>query len=237
MAFNWSKSPVDPLVVGGVHSTAKFESLVLHSSRVRTAIKRVIKADGMPSWVFASAVAQTTAGTVHSALLHPGTKIGAMAFGPHVTRVIKGTVWTGSFNLPYYYVLASRTVVAGGFSVTTTYRVCLAKTCGNPFVFDRKVTSTALTYNLYIEKRSGSVEGPLLGGWEVTGTVGAASIDTSTSASGPVLVGSYPAGTAYNLAEVLQPDWAIVSPAGGDFAGVMPSQDLTLTYVNQEEIQ
>lgn len=237
-AFNWSKSPVDPLIRGGVHSKAKFESLLQHSSKVRTAIKLVIKADGFPSWIFNAAVAQAKAGVVHTGILVPGTHIGAMAFGPRVTKVVKHTVWTGSFDLPYFFVVAARTVPGDGFTTTTSYRVALSKTCGNPFVFDSKVTTaTTATYNLYIEKRSGSVEGPLLAGWEVTGTVGAASIDTSTSASGPVLVGSYAAGTAYNLAEVPQPDWTIVSPANGDFSGVMPAADLTLTYVNQESIQ
>jgi hypothetical protein len=158
-----------------------------------------------------------------------------MAFGPRVTIIVKHTVWTGKKNLPYYYVLATRSVVQNDFNVTTSYRVCLAKTCGNPFVFGRTVTRRALKHNLYIEKRRDSTEGALLGGWEVTGTVGVASIDATTSASGPKLVGSFAAGTAYDLTEVLQQGWVIVSPNGGNFTGVMPAGDLTLIFVNHEE--
>lgn len=235
LGSNWSRSPVSPLVPGGVHSTAKFESLVLHSTKVRSAIKRVISADGLPSWVFSAAVAQTAAGHVHSADLHPGTHIGAMAFGPVVTKVILNTIWTGAKNLPYYYVLAAHSVVQSGFTVTTSYRVCLAKTCGNPFVFGRTVTRTPLTYNLYIEKRSDTTTGTLLGGWEVTGTVGVTSIDTTTSATGPKLIGSFRAGTTYDLTEVLQATWIILSPTNGNFTGVMPTSDVTLIFVNHHE--
>jgi hypothetical protein len=235
LGLNWSRSPVSPLVPGGVHSVAKFEHLLLHSTKVRSAVKGVIKADGLPSWVFSAAVAQAKAGHVHSAFLHPGTHIGAMAFGPVVTKIVTHTVWTGEWNLPYYYVRASHSVVQGGFTVVTSYRVALAKTCGNPFVFGRTVTRTPLTYDLYIEKRSVSTTGTLLGGWEVTGTVGAAPIDVTTNASGATLVGSFAVGTAYNLTEVLKPSWVIVSPTGGNWTGVMPAGDLTLIFVNREE--
>ena len=37
LGFNWTKSPVSPLVRGGIHSQAKFEHLFLNSSRVRSA--------------------------------------------------------------------------------------------------------------------------------------------------------------------------------------------------------
>lgn len=235
LGFNWSRSPVSPLVPGGVHSVARFEHVVLHSTKVRSAIKRVIAADGLPSWVFSAATAQTAAGHVHSSDLHTGTHIGAMAFGPVVTRIVKNTVWTGAKDLPYYYVLATHSVVQSGFTVVTSYRVCLAQTCGNPFVFGRTVTRTPLTYNLYIEKRSDTTTGTLLGGWEVTGTVGVASIDATTSASGPTLIGSFTAGTAYDLSEVLQAEWVIVSPADGNFTGVMPAAPLTLIFVNRLE--
>jgi hypothetical protein len=172
-----------------------------------------------------------------------------MAFGPVVTKIVKHTVWTGKKNLPYYYVLAANTVgslvtdsvVLGtnapaeiNYEVTTIYRVALAKTCGNPFVFRRTVIRTPL-YNLYIEKRSETTTGTLLGGWEVTGTVGVASIDATTSTSGAKLIGVFPAGTPYHLTEVSNPDWVPLSPALGIWTGLMPSEDLTLIWVNHEE--
>jgi hypothetical protein len=163
-----------------------------------------------------------------------------MAFGPHTTKIIKGTVWKGSKSLPYYYVNASRSVVTNSVRVTTTYKVALAKTCGNPFVLGPFVTRTRVavpTYNLYIEKRYGSATGDRLAGWEVTGTVGSAAVDKLTSGSDLVLVGSYPAGTAYNLHEVVPENggWIHISPTDGIFTGVMPAQDLVLTFVNAQD--
>jgi hypothetical protein len=249
LGANWSRSPVSPLVPGGVHSKAKFEHLLLHSTKVRSAIKAVIKADGLPSWIFSAAVVQAKAGHVYSGLLHPGTHIGAMAFGPVVTKILKHTVWTGEDSLPYYYVFATRTVgtvltdsvadatnavAEANYIVTTSYRVALAKTCGNPFVFRRTVTRTPL-YEHFIEKRSDTTTGTLLSGWEVTGTVGVVPIDATTNASNATLIGIFPAGTHYNLTEVLKPDWVILSPALGNWNGVMPAGDLTLIFVNHYE--
>jgi hypothetical protein len=45
LAYQWTKSPVNPLVKGGVHSTAKFRQLMTSSAKVRSAMRRTIKAD------------------------------------------------------------------------------------------------------------------------------------------------------------------------------------------------
>jgi len=143
LGFNWTKSPVSPLVPGGIHSEARFESLFLHSSKVRSAIKAVLKADKLPSWVFAAAVQAVQAGDVHSTSLAPGTNIGFMAFGPNKTKLVGDTVWKGKGHLPYYYVRATKVTHQGNFTITTSYRVCMAKTCGNPFAFDPLVIKRA----------------------------------------------------------------------------------------------
>ena len=239
LAFNWVESPGSPLVRGGVHSVGRFESLFLHNTKVRNAIKGVLKADKAPSWVYAAAVAKAKAGDVHSAFLGRGSRIGAMAFGPRTTKILKNTIWRGSFKLPYYYVVASQDVVANDVKVTTSYRVCLAKTCGNPFVFHRVVTSTPLPrFNLFVEKRASltdglTVSGPLLGGWEVTGTVGGVFKDVTTTDTAATLVGSFTAGTPYSLSEVMKQGWLPVPPQNGMFSGAMPASDLTLTFVNE----
>lgn len=239
LAYDWTRSPVNPLVSGGVHSKAKFKTLMTSSNKVRSAVKGVIKADKYPSWVFAAAVKAAAAGNIHSATLSPGTHIRAMGFGVNRTHIVKNTVWAGKRHLPYYYVNASNAVTENGALVTTTYRVCLAKTCANPFVFGRRVARTAQrptpVYNLYIEKRSGSTEGQRLGGWEVTGTVGAQSVDVQTTDTASTLVGQFAAGTAYSLSEVRQNGWVVISPVSpvpGNFSGTMPASDLTLVFVN-----
>jgi hypothetical protein len=240
LAYNWRRSPESPLVVGGVHSAAAFKHLFLNHKKVYSAVKGVLKADHAPSWVYGAAVTQVKAGAIHSGSLPRGTNVGAMAFGPHTTKIIKGTVWRGAKNLPYYYVNATRSVVTDGVRVNTTYKVALAKTCCNPFVLGPFVTRTRVavpTYNLYIEKRYGSVTGDRLSGWSVTGTVGGAAVDKLTSSEGLVLVGTYPAGTAYNLQEVVPETggWIHISPSDGIFTGEMPAQDLVLTFVNAQD--
>jgi hypothetical protein len=238
LAYNWRRSPESPLVVGGVHSTAAFKHLFLYHKKVYAAVKGVLKADHAPSWVYGAAVNQVKAGAIYSGSLPRGTKVGAMAFGPHTTKIIKGTVWRGTKSLPYYYVNATRSVVTDGVRVDTTYKVALAKTCCNPFVLGPFVTRTRVavpTYNLYIEKRNGAVDGNLLAEWNITGTVGGVAVSVWTNSSSPTLVGSYPAGAAIDLSEVPQSNWSPVSPSEGHFSGVMPAHDETITFVNQEE--
>jgi hypothetical protein len=238
LAYNWRSSPRNPLVVGGVHSKAEFKHLFLYHKKVNSAVKGVLAVDHAPSWVYGAALAQVKAGAIHSGTLPHGTKLGAMAYGRHTTRIVNNTVWTGHKSLAYYWVNATRSVVVDGVRVDTTYRVALAKPCCNPFVLGPFVTRTPVvvpTYNLYIEKREGSVDGNLLAEWNVTGTVGGAAVNKWTL-NAPVLVGSYPAGTAYDLQEVIpvESSWYAVSPTDGRFVGVMPAQDLTLTFVNAQ---
>jgi hypothetical protein len=239
LAYNWTRSPVSPLVVGGVHSEGSFKHVILNHKRVQLAIKGVMAADHTPSWVYAAAISQVQAGDIHSSSLGRGTNIGAMAFGPRTTKIVKNTVWRGNGRLPYYYVNATQSVVQDGYRIDTTYRVALAKTCGNPFVTGPTVTRTLVVtpvYNLYVEKRRDSLTGPRLAGWSISGTAGGKSIDEVTSSEDKVLIGSYPAGTAYSVQEDSRVGWSIVSPAEGIFIGNMPAQDLTLTFVNHENV-
>jgi hypothetical protein len=233
MAYSWKRSPVNPLIKGGVHTEADFAKLLTTSTKARSAFKRVIRADGYPSWVFSAAVAQAAAGDIHSASLAPGTKIGAMAFGIKVTRIVKNTTWAGNGRLPYYYVRASKTTTEGAFLVTRTYRVAASKTCANPFVLPGSTTRRSILRRLFVEKRAqGQLN--LLAGWHITGTVGGKAIDVTTSATEATLVGEFAPGTAYDLSEVIPADsgWIPISPEGGRYAGTMPAEDLTLTYVN-----
>jgi hypothetical protein len=235
LAYNWYRSPESPLVVGGIHSTGAFKHVVLNHRRVQLAIKDVLAADHAPSWVYAVAISAVKAGAIRSDSLPRGKNIGAMAFGPHTTRIVKNTVWRGTGRLPYYYVNSTQSVVQNGYRVDTTYRVALAKTCGNPFVLGPYVTRTPVMYNLYVEKRSSSATGPRLAGWIIRGTVGTKSVEAVTSSSDKVLVGSFPAGTAIDLSEGEAPGqgvWNHVTPADGRFITTMPAQDMTLTFVN-----
>jgi hypothetical protein len=237
LAYNWTRSPVNPLVKGGVHSTAKFKKLMTSNNKVRSAIKGVVKADKYPGWVFGAATKQAAAGNIHSTSLRRGAHIGAMGFGLKKTRIIKNTIWRGRGRLPYYYVNASNTVVQQGYNVTTTFKVCLSKTCANPFVIGRRVTRTpvrppATLFNLYIDTRDGS-EGPRMSGCRITGTVGATAIDVTTDGEGPVLLGQFAPGTLYNLTEVsLPPGYGTDDPGTGNYTGPMPSGELTLTFTN-----
>jgi len=244
LGFNWRESPVSPLVSGGVHSTAKFKQVFLHNSRVVKAIKGVIKADNDPSWVYSAAAAQVKAGKIFQASLATNTHIGAMAFGPRVTKIVKKTVWTDNERLPYYYAIASRSVVSNGFRITTSYRVCLAKTCGNPFVFMKKVTKSSVspplpdTFALYVDKYQDSQEGTRLAGWEVTGTVLDGSlvttVDVTTTDTASTLVGYFDVGSTYDLTEIGQPGWAPVPGFPSEVTGVMPDGDVHVVFVNQQ---
>jgi hypothetical protein len=240
LAHNWSKSPADPLVKGGVHSKAKFTSLLSSNAKVRKALRGVLKADGYPSWVFDAAVAQAKKGNIYSGSLNTGAKIGAMAFGTKKTVIKKNTIWTGDGHLPYYYVYASQTVLENGYNVTTTYRVCLAKTCANPFAFKRQVTrrlAPPTTHSLYmrvISQQPILTESVTYVSQNVTGTVGADSIDMMSSDSTYTLVGSYPTGTPYSLKLNLSGPWGPQWPTDGLIEGNMPDADTYLDFTIQE---
>jgi hypothetical protein len=162
-----------------------------------------------------------------------------MGFGLKKARIVNNTIWKGKGRLPYYYVNASQTTTETGFVVTTTFKVCIAKTCANPFVIGRRVTRRAIeqtptVYNLYVEKRDGSLQGSLMADWEVTGTVNAQAVDAWTNAEAPTLIGQFPAGTAFDLHEVLQGKWEPVVEGGDHQSGTMPAHDLTISFVNHE---
>ena len=236
LAYNWTKTPVSPLVPGGVWSTKTFKHVVLNHKKVYTALKDIVRINNMPSWVYTAAIAETVAGDIHSANLPVGTRIGAMGFGPNKTTIVDNTVWRGSKKLPYYYVDASKTVVEGGWNVTRTYRVCLAKPCGNPFVLGKTITRTRVAvpmYKLYVEKRYGTTDGQFLY-WHMTGTVGGASVDFFTNETAKVLVGSYPEGAAIDIQEELKNGYNSLQPPNGHYVGTMKANEMTITFVNQE---
>jgi hypothetical protein len=239
MATNsWTKSPVSPLIMGGVHSKTYFRHLFLNHNKVKLAVKAVIKKDGLPSWVYSAAVSEVKARDIHVGYLKHGTKIGAMAWGPVLTKIMDNTRWNGSFKLPYYYVNASHSVLENGVMVMTTYRVALAKTCANPFVFKRTVRTVtrATAYRLVIEKRYGSVQGEPLSEWTFTGMAGGAAVNVMTGSNGTAFVGNFLPGAAIDLQEVIPVGggWIAISPANGHYVGVMPSQDTTIVFVNAQ---
>jgi hypothetical protein len=241
LAYQWTKSPVNPLVKGGVHSKVKFRQLMTSSGKVRAAMRKVIKADKHPYWVFEAAAKKAAAGDIHSASLARGARIGAMGFGLKTTRIVNNTAWAGKGRLPYYYVNASKTVVDNGYNVTTTYKVCLAKTCANPFVLSRRVTRKAVeqspqVYSLYVDTQATGEGTWPMGGIDVTGTVGAQSVSVTTTDTAPTLIGQFPAGTAYDLTEILFGNWQAVNPGSGNQSGTMPDHDLTLVFINEEYV-
>jgi hypothetical protein len=234
--FSWRKAGGAPLVKGGVHSTAKFRSL-MHNAKVRRALRGVIARDGYPSWVFDAAVAQSDAWNIHSSSLARGKFINTMAFGTGGIRYASNTFWRGRGRLPYYYVSVSRTTQVGDVLRTETYRVALARSCCNAFVL-RTVTESGVLppvlYNLNVEKRLGTETGPLLGGFEVTGTVAGNFVSVTTTDTTSTLVAQVPEGTPYSLTESLPLGWEVVSPPGGTTSGVMPAGDVTIVFVNRQ---
>ncbi len=228
LAYSWTKTPVSPLIKGGVHSKAAFIKLLTSSAKERNAIKAVIKADGYPSWVFDAAVAEAKAGKVYSSNLKRGTFIGAMAFGPNRTKIEKKTTWRGKSSLPYYYVTVSQSTTQGAVVVTESYLVCVAKACANPFVLKRTVTTRPL-YGLWVEIRDGGPNGPQLADWTINGEVNGRSVQILTKSGGPTLVGYYPAGTTYGF-EATVPNFWIVQPTGV-VSGVLGAQDVTLEWI------
>jgi hypothetical protein len=233
----WSKSPVSPLINGGVHSKARFTQLLTTNTKVRSAVKAVIKADKYPSWVFGAAVAQAKLGHISSDSLAPGQGIGAMAFGPVTTEIDKDTVWVGKGHLPYYYVVASKTATEGAFLVTRAYKVCLAKTCSNPFVLALPVVRKPITFQLYVETREPLLTvvapGPRIGGIEVTGTVGSVPIDVTTTNTAATFLGSFAVGTPIHLGQAPNVNWTPANPVSGMWDLVMPSSDTTVTFVDE----
>lgn len=237
-AYTWSHVGGDPLVPGGVWSDGDFSYLMLNSSKVRTALSYVRSANGQPKWVLPNAYDAVAKGKIHTGSVPMYAHLGAMSYGRNTIRVVKNTVYAGQYNpLPIFHVVSSKTttVKIDGkyFRQTTSYRVSMAKPCGNVFIYKKTVTRKRL-WELRVEKRLDTISGERLAGWQITGTVGGKDKSLTTKSTGSVLVGRYLAGTKYNLSEVLTEGWEIVSPEGGNFAGKMPKKNLTLKFVNRE---
>jgi len=236
-AFVWSHVGGDPLVPGGVWNRGDFGYLMLNSSKVRTALGYVRSANGQPSWVLPSAYNNVAKGKVHTGLVAPGTHLGAMSYGRTTVRVVRNTIYAGQYNpLPIYYIVAKKTAtvkIAGKYyQQTTSYWVSMAKPCGNVFIFHKRVVRKRL-WELRVEKRLNSEEGARLTGWTIDGHAKGKDVNVVTSSETSTLVGRYLSGTRFDLSEVLQDGWEIVSPVGGSFAGRMPRRNLTLTFVNR----
>jgi hypothetical protein len=232
--YTWHHVGGDPLVSGGVWDTGKFSYLELNSAKVRLANALVAEANGLPSWVLPAAYKQIAAGNIKSSTIPVGTRVGAMSYGRSVVRVVKDTIYHGQYaRLPYYYVNASRTsvVTINGmkYRQTMTYRVSMAKPCGNVYIFMKTVVRVRL-YELYVEKRANASTGARLADWQIKGKVGSSTVSKITSSNGCVFVGYYPAGTRINLVEVGKEEWVTIV---GAFNRTMPSSNLTLTFVNK----
>jgi hypothetical protein len=235
-AFVWSHVGGDPLVPGGVWSKASFQSKMLHSANVRTALSYVRSGNGNPSWVLKVAYQEVAKDNIYTGGVTRGTHLRTMAFG-HPVSVKKNTVYMGQYNpLPIFYVVAKKTVtvkIAGKYyRQTTSYWVSMAKPCGNVFIFHKRVVKKRL-WELRVEKRLDSSEGVRLTGWTIDGQAKGKDVNVVTSSETSTLVGRYLSGTRFDLSEVLQDGWEIVSPVGGSFAGRMPRRNLTLTFVNR----
>lgn len=228
VAYQWTRSPVDPLIQGGVHSKSKFRRYLASSTKVRSAIRAVIKADRYPGWVLDAAARKAAAGHIHTTSLKRGSRIGAMAFGTNRTKTVKNTVWAGKGRLPYYYVYAGKTVVQNGYSVTTTFKVCLAKSCANPFVIGRRVSRVASRHNLFVDTRDN--DNLRVGGFLINGVVGTQTVSVQTTDTAATLIGQFPVGTPYSLGvgQPGAPSSLVTTP--GYLTGTMPASDLTLTF-------
>lgn len=140
--YTWKHVGGDPLIKGGVWTVGDFSYKMLNSHKVRSAISLVRKANGQPSWVISAADKQLSAGNIHKSTISRGTKVGAMSYGLARVRVVKNTIYRGQYSkLPYYYVNSSKTypITKNGakYLRTVTYRVSMAKKCGNVFIFHK----------------------------------------------------------------------------------------------------
>jgi len=250
----WHNVGGDPLVSGGVNTMGKFSYQMLNSSKVRKATSLVASADKLPSWVRKSADAELAAGDIHATTLAIGSKVGAMSYGKRVVRVMQNTIYHGQYkSLAYYYVTASNTttVTISGvkYRQTVSYRVSMAKKCGNVFIWYMRTVRTRIpvppiipcpTYKLYVEKRQDSATGPRLAGWTIHGSVassvGPEGFNVQTETNYAVLVGEFPTGRTYDFSELQQAGWEIVSPTGGEFRGTIGTSDVILTFVNRRVI-
>lgn len=86
---------------------------------------------------------------------------------------------------------------------------------------------------IYVEKRQDSSNGQRLANWVVNGTLDGVNRQVQTSPNGFVELGEIEIGRPYNISEMLQSGWEIVSPPGGAFSGVAGNCDIYLTFVNR----
>ncbi len=237
--FVWSYVGGDPLIPGGVWTKAKFISLMKHSAKVRAALKLVVRANGDPEWVLPAAyknLRNSKSGTIAK-----GTLVRTMSYGS--LKISLDTVYNGQYKrLPIFYVVASKTttVEINGkpYRQTVSYWVSMAKKCGNVFIFHKTTKNKPVPQpkpksSIYVVKRQDSIIGLMLDNWNIEGLVGDRPVRVVTNSTLPTLVGTYPIGTSYNLSEINQANWTVVSPANGNFTGVTTKDDIVLTYVNR----
>jgi hypothetical protein len=236
-AFTWTHVGGDPLVPGGVWDQGKFGQLLLNSSKVRTALSLVRNANGQPAWVLTNAYDQVSKGNIKSSSITRGTRVGAMSYGRNVVRVVKNTVYMGQYKyLPYFYVCASKTTVVkiNGicYQQTVSYRVSMAKHCGNVFIFKKKTVKKRM-FKLTVEKRCNSATGARLPDWKIKGTADGKDYSVTTKADSTKFVAWLLPGKKYDFSEVTQDGYEVVV---GHLSGIMPKANKTLTFVNKKVV-
>jgi hypothetical protein len=233
-AFSWTIVGGDPLVPGGVWSKQGYVD-AMKKALVRQRFQQVRAGNHQPDWVLTKAfqLAKSTA-NVHQGTIAYGEYVGTMGSG----HAVDYSVWYfGQYNpLGTFYVQPKKTttVKINGlyYRQTVSYQVTLAKPCGNALIIHKKVVKKRL-YELRVEKHLNSKTGKLLAGWQIVSQVGGKVKNLTTKSTGSVLIGRYLAGTGYNVLEINQEDWVIVSPTEGVFKNKMPRRNLTLKFVNK----
>ena len=235
-AYTWTNVGGDPLVPGGVWNPGTCGEKFLNSAKVRKAESLVRSANGQPSWVIANADKEFQRGNIKSSYIARGTKVGAMSYGRNVVRVVKNTTYYGQYEkLPYYYVVSSKTskVKVSGvyYQKTVSYRVSMAKPCGNVFIFMKK-TKLVRMYQLKVEKRCDTASGKRLADWQLQVKVGTKTYKVTSKADKAVLVAWVLPGTKVSASETQQEGWEAVIGKFDTFK--MPKATKTLTFVNKE---
>lgn len=236
--FYWTHVGGDPLIPGGVWTTGNFSFKMVNSTKVHQALTKVRRADGLPEWVLTEAYKEASDGNVHSGSIARGAHLGAMSYGRYRVRVVKNTIYKGQYSrLPIFYVIVSKTsdkqIGDKHYRQTVSYWVSMAKPCGNVFIFHKRVKLQRL-YELRVEKRLDCVTGPRMPDWTISGTVDSRVVTTTTLSTDSVSIGFFLPGTKYDLSEVQQTGYQVVSPEDGRYFGKMPNHDLTLVYVNKK---
>ena len=250
-AHYWHNYGGFPLVHGGAKSATRAINLELNNAHVRRATRKVIAANHQPSWIMAAIDRELTAGDVHKRRLRRGTKVGAMSYGHPREYVMPNTIWHGKNYWLYSWTadVTKTTIVQDKektYRKTVTYRWYMATGCANVFVRyigTKKVDITpppptpCPSYTISVVKRLDSASGPMLGGVTIAGNisspVGPIEVTATTRSDHAVVIATVPSGTDYDLSEVLQAGFEVVTPTNGRHVGTVTDHNVVLTYVNR----